>query len=754
MQSGAEVAVPLILDESYDSHETAAIHYGANYDEDLFAEAGLARLSMSGDGKQYQHALQGFMTTRPYTEPTYGFAQPGFPPQPLFTAVGESQNQNSEDQPTSAQTPYSARATYSPQQRSLIDARGQPLPGIQSCTPVEGSSGTKVFVQIYSTYDLMLRASLSLTLVFGSNPCACTISPLSSREQYFRYLLVAHAPSFTLVGAESAEVPIRLRLEDGSGQLLGLLDVGTFTYSNVVGQQSYTSPQLSGRKRKSSADSARVPAKRFSNQHLRTASGDEVPDFSYTPSTNSPYSEYIQPVMSSEPYRISAGYEPSRTQSSYPPQPVSRQMPQRYSNSPTVAHQPLKVSSQPITWSPSSPNINHHQTQSPLTSATSDPIKSNFHNQSASGSTNPRLVRTSMQHPPSQASSPAVTSQAGQLFNPYIYPQKAILKMQGDLDLMGENWQADEWDAKRRIVQFQRQQTGSTIHTTFGPVTPDGRPPPGICISCIWWAEKKECYVTSVDTIYLLESLVAVRFTVEEKNRIRRNLEGFRPLTVSKGKQDSEEFFKIIMGFPAPKPRNIEKDVKVFPWKILAHALKKIIGKYSASYASTAGALPTPVSSSGYMSGSSGAGTLADASPEYQNMPSPRSAPDSIGSGVYHPTMTSTSLSPGGKHARSLQTSIAPPELRLAVPHVSEQNLAPNQWPRQPNLSTHVDQSQQYHGGPHAGRASWDFNAYLDTSPAASARSQVLHYGPGPGIIANHDTHQSSLGNGHPTSRA
>jgi hypothetical protein len=34
------------------------------------------------------------------------------------------------------------------------------------------------------------------------------------------------------------------------------------------------------------------------------------------------------------------------------------------------------------------------------------------------------------------------------------------------------------------------------------------------------------------------------------------------------------------MGFPAPKPRNIEKDVKVFPWKILSHALKKIIGKY------------------------------------------------------------------------------------------------------------------------------------------------------------------------------
>ncbi|KAJ2684774.1 hypothetical protein GGH99_003942, partial [Coemansia sp. RSA 1285] len=73
----------------------------------------------------------------------------------------------------------------------------------------------------------------------------------------------------------------------------------------------------------------------------------------------------------------------------------------------------------------------------------------------------------------------------------------------------------------------------------------------------------------------------------EEKNRIRRNLEGFRPLTVSKCKSESADFFKLIMSFPNPKPRNIEKDVKVFPWRILPLALKKIIGKYTASYSST-----------------------------------------------------------------------------------------------------------------------------------------------------------------------
>jgi hypothetical protein len=138
----------------------------------------------------------------------------------------------------------------------------------------------------------------------------------------------------------------------------------------------------------------------------------------------------------------------------------------------------------------------------------------------------------------------------------------------------------DEWSANRRIVMFKRSQSGCTITATFSPVTVDERPPNSICISCIFWEDKNECFVTSVDTIYLLEQLVAARFTVEEKNRIRRNLEGFRPLTVSKAKPDSEEFFKLIMGFPSPKPRNIEKDVKVFPWKILVHALKKIIGKY------------------------------------------------------------------------------------------------------------------------------------------------------------------------------
>jgi hypothetical protein len=185
-----------------------------------------------------------------------------------------------------------------------------------------------------------------------------------------------------------------------------------------------------------------------------------------------------------------------------------------------------------------------------------------------------------------------------QTFNPYaMQALKANLKLKGDLESMKLGWTDEEKEARRRLVVFDRSQTGSTIAATFKGVAPADRQASSICISCIWWKEKNEFYVTSVDTIYLLEALVGVRFTVEEKNRIRRNLEGFRPMTVSKSKTESEDFFKTIMGFPHPKPRNIEKDVKVFPWKILSTALKKIISKYSASYSSTAAPLLTPVSS-------------------------------------------------------------------------------------------------------------------------------------------------------------
>ncbi|KAI8970006.1 hypothetical protein BDF20DRAFT_838414 [Mycotypha africana] len=163
---------------------------------------------------------------------------------------------------------------------------------------------------------------------------------------------------------------------------------------------------------------------------------------------------------------------------------------------------------------------------------------------------------------------------------------RANLKIMGDLDSMAKSWSNEEWEHRRRLVQFWREQNGNEIRCTFEPVAQGDRISTSngnIIVSCIYWAERNDCFITSVDCIHLLESLMDIRFSVEEKNRVRRNLEGFRPLTVSKCKPDSAEFFKLIMSFPNPKPRNIEKDVKVFPWKTLPYALKKIVTKYTAS---------------------------------------------------------------------------------------------------------------------------------------------------------------------------
>jgi len=518
------------------------------------------------------------------------------------------------------------------------------------------------------------------------------------------------------------------------------VEVGTFTYV----EQAIHTPQINQRKRKVSDGEEDIPrpAKRPSTQQLQIKE-DEYSGISYTPGGTSPYSPFVPTPTSSTAMYGGIGLSRAPTQSSYHQQASPRQHMPQYSISSTASAPSIKAPS-PHTpsWSPSFATVNK-AARSPMTPAARPP-------QSPAKGANPPLIRTStLQHSPSSSSSMPV-AQATQAFNPYaMYPHKAQLKLNGDLDTMAEHWGMDEWDAKRRLVEFTRRQTGSTIHAEFKSIAPEDRTAQSICISCIWWEEKNECYVTSVDTIYLLESLVAVRFTVEEKNRIRRNLEGFRPLTVSKAKPESEEFFKVIMGFPNPKPRNIEKDVKVFPWKILGHALKKIIGKYSASYSSTAGALHsstaatlhsshpaallTPVSSS-YASTEH-----SEASNATHRTTSPRSASDTASASTYAPSLTSTALSPRMqqfKQSPALSSVSGPPDLRVTVPSMAPPYVSlpatHSYYPPQHtgHLAHSHPQLQQPMTAP-VGRSSWDFNAFVNTSPATAiptSSSQALNY--------------------------
>lgn len=404
----------------------------------------------------------------------------------------------------------------------------------------------------------------------------------------------------------------------------------------------------------------------------------------------SPYSQYVNTPMST------GSFQPGLT-------PGAR-MGHNYSTSNASQVSLAAPSPHTPTWSPSFATVKTEPSPpAPMTPgprpASSSPVKS----------TVPKLVRTSTIQQGSPVSANTFNPIHTGNFNPYaMYPLKASLKLRGDLDSMTKNWTEEEVSDRRRLVEFKRSQDGSTINADFKPVAPKDRLPSSITISCILWKEKKEYYVTSVDTIYLLEALVGVRFTVEEKNRIRRNLEGFRPATVSKSKQDSEEFFKVIMGFPHPKPRNIEKDVKVFPWKILAHALTKIISKYSASYSSTASAIMTPLPST-YGEGVTEMGYPASPPPSYASQYVYEQA-------QYAPGMMSGRMS-------APVTTAPVPELQLQVPTtgpgynmIDAYNFAAMPGMPQASMMLTSDMPSAPLRAP-----SWDYNQFVNDSPVTTA---------------------------------
>ncbi|EIE81368.1 hypothetical protein G6F46_010297 [Rhizopus delemar] len=156
----------------------------------------------------------------------------------------------------------------------------------------------------------------------------------------------------------------------------------------------------------------------------------------------------------------------------------------------------------------------------------------------------------------------------------------------GDITTMLLNWSHEENRNHRRLVKLARLMDPYGINCGFEATCENTvHEHNKMIVSCIQWPGKDTYWITSVDCINLAEFLLSTRFDVDYKNCIRRNLEGFGPTTVSKTKPDSVDFFKLIMGFNHPKPRNIEKDIKVFQWHILPFALKKIITKYKSEEA-------------------------------------------------------------------------------------------------------------------------------------------------------------------------
>jgi hypothetical protein len=425
---------------------------------------------------------------------------------------------------------------------------------IVSTGPYHGSAGEELRI-IFRSKSAYPPQRFGYNIIFGSKSVRTVLVEEFFQDPFHRYTITAQVPA---QGDTGVTMPLMLDIQDENQMSIEQKSLGHFFYP-------YQAYPTTDRKRKLSEDPSEFfQAKRSASQPLLASkykssssilSGEPVPPMpSFATAMYSPYER-----LSRVPYGAPLGPRPP---------------PYGYAMSPNLAPQSLKVRS-PRAATAYGPVPRLTPVQSPRAASTAVAMT-----RSLSTSSNPTLVRTtSIRSPAPPAPHPYGEVPA---FNPYsIYPNaKAVLTIVGDLHSMCEGWSPREGEDARRLVEFERSQTGSAITATFRAVTQEERSPNNACISCIYWARRGEYYVTSVDTIALLEALVAVRFTVEEKNRIRRNLEGFKPYTVSKNKDECDDVFRLIMGFPNPKPRNIEKDIKIFPWASLGQALKKIIGKY------------------------------------------------------------------------------------------------------------------------------------------------------------------------------
>ncbi|EEH05859.1 transcriptional regulator medusa [Histoplasma capsulatum G186AR] len=683
---------PLIFDESFDFSEPEESRFVGAFSDGLLAKSG-GLFSMSAYEKSPQADFLDYDATRALHD-TAGFSAYAQPPYVthLFPSALESHTiPDDESVHYVTNEGYPGANSFDLPRSPVLDLGSRQLPEVASYAPLTGHEGSKLSVYLQSPYDLLSPAApTSFSLLFGSERCECIVTSLGLHKSNFQYVLSVDVPPFAATACPSLTVPIQMIMDESEGQGAQAVHVGVFTYDH--NPQSAVSPAGTSRKRRLSESSDETSRSTRSAPVKQLRIKEPANTFTYSESlSGSPYSPYLPTPTTANVYPVQ--YHPASPRPSIP----------QYTGTSGVS-QPMIKAPSPLaaSWSPSFSTVNI-SAHSPGLSMTPNSHSSSM--PSPVKSMNPTLIRTSTIQHLAGAGGP------NQAFNPYaMYPSKAVLKVNGDLDSMTENWSPEERNSKRRLVHFTRRQTGSTIHADFKSVSPADRVPNSICISCIYWEGKKECYVTSVDTIYLLESLVGVRFTVEEKNRIRRNLEGFRPLTVSKAKPESEDFFKVIMGFPNPKPRNIEKDVKVFPWKILSHALKKIIGKYSASYSSTAGTLATHISPN-YVSTPDGSADLHATSP---------SISDTGAAAAYAANVSASGISPhlrGPKQVLDNAPVSGSVDLRLMVTSNSNNNNRhysnlPAPYPYQ-NINHPQPQAAPTAAG---NRGSWDFGAFVNAS--------------------------------------
>ncbi|CCA70453.1 hypothetical protein PIIN_04391 [Serendipita indica DSM 11827] len=166
---------------------------------------------------------------------------------------------------------------------------------------------------------------------------------------------------------------------------------------------------------------------------------------------------------------------------------------------------------------------------------------------------------------------------------------KLQFELLGDLLDAQKNWTEAEKRAGRRLVWFKRAQLGAAVRleSAIAETAPESKSP-SVVISCIQWPnEPGYFFVTSFDVIRLLEFALQTRMTTEVKNRARRNMASVTSITLPRVKllnvaetDFQNDPYSLVMSFESPKPRSIEKSLKVFEWGNLEQCMYKVLSRF------------------------------------------------------------------------------------------------------------------------------------------------------------------------------
>lgn len=144
-------------------------------------------------------------------------------------------------------------------------------------------------------------------------------------------------------------------------------------------------------------------------------------------------------------------------------------------------------------------------------------------------------------------------------------------------------WHPHELKAQRRIIEFT---VFREFQANLSPIVRiqwkaieqqywQGNKGNTFAISVIAYDDK--WLITSVDVISSVECFFGTHLCTGEKNRIRRGFEFRTPETLHKGEGS---VYALVQSFVNPKPRNIDKSVKVFDACHYLTLVEKICGCY------------------------------------------------------------------------------------------------------------------------------------------------------------------------------